>query len=65
MNAETKPGAVTPHDLTSAIRFLAIDAVQAVNPGHPGAPLGMAEIALALWHGQVRQIVAGRARAGA
>jgi transketolase len=36
-------------DLANAIRFLAMDAVQAANSGHPGMPMGMAEIALALW----------------
>jgi transketolase len=36
-------------DLTNAIRALAMDAVQAANSGHPGMPMGMAEIALALW----------------
>ena len=54
MNTETQPSVVTPRDLTNAIRFLAADAVQAANSGHPGAPLGMAEIALALWHRQLK-----------
>ena len=36
-------------DLANAIRFLSMDAVQAANSGHPGMPMGMAEIALALW----------------
>jgi transketolase len=36
-------------ELTNAIRALAMDAVQAANSGHPGMPMGMAEIALALW----------------
>ncbi|MEJ2273152.1 MAG: transketolase [Woeseiaceae bacterium] len=35
--------------MTDAIRFLAADAVQKANSGHPGAPMGMAEIAAALW----------------
>jgi transketolase len=35
--------------LTSAIRALAMDAVQQAKSGHPGAPLGMAEIAEVLW----------------
>lgn len=35
--------------LTGAIRALAMDAVQQANSGHPGAPLGMAEIAEVLW----------------
>jgi transketolase len=35
--------------LANALRFLAIDAVQRANSGHPGAPMGMAEMAVALW----------------
>ena len=35
--------------LANAIRVLAIDAIQAANSGHPGAPMGMAEMAVALW----------------
>ena len=34
---------------TNALRFLSIDAVQRANSGHPGMPMGMAEIATALW----------------
>ena len=41
-------------DLTNAIRALAMDAVQAANAGHPGMPMGMAEIALALWGRHLR-----------
>ena len=37
-------------DLANAIRFLAIDAVQAANSGHPGMPMGMADIAEVLWN---------------
>ncbi len=33
----------------NAIRMLAVDAVQQANSGHPGMPMGMAEIAIALW----------------
>jgi transketolase len=36
-------------ELTNALRFLAIDAVEAANSGHPGMPMGMAEIAEVLW----------------
>ena len=32
-------------DLANAIRFLSIDAVQAAKSGHPGMPMGMADIA--------------------
>ncbi len=35
--------------LANAIRALAMDAVQKANSGHPGMPMGMAEIAVALW----------------
>ncbi len=45
---------VTDRDLCSAIRALAMDAVQKANSGHPGMPMGMAEIALALWRGHYR-----------
>ena len=41
--------APTPTLLANAIRALAMDAVQAANSGHPGAPMGMADIAVALW----------------
>ena len=34
---------------TNALRFLSIDAVQKANSGHPGMPMGMAEIATSLW----------------
>ena len=40
--------------LANAIRFLSIDAVQAANSGHPGAPMGMADIAEVLWRGVLR-----------
>ena len=35
--------------MANAIRALAMDAVQAANSGHPGAPMGMADMAVALW----------------
>ena len=41
-------------DLANAIRFLAIDAVQAANSGHPGMPMGMADIAEVLWNDYLR-----------
>ncbi len=40
--------------LTGAIRALAMDAVQQANSGHPGAPMGMAEIAEVLWRRHMR-----------
>ncbi len=39
----------TPQQMASAIRALSMDAVQQANSGHPGAPMGMADIAVALW----------------
>jgi transketolase len=39
----------TRTELANAVRFLAIDAVQAANSGHPGMPMGMADIAEVLW----------------
>ncbi len=46
------PALDTParRELANAIRFLAIDAVQAANSGHPGMPMGMADIAEVLWN---------------
>jgi transketolase len=41
-------------ELANAIRFLAIDAVQAANSGHPGMPMGMADIAEVLWNDYFR-----------
>lgn len=41
-------------DLANAIRVLAMDAVQAANSGHPGAPMGMADIAEVLWNRMLR-----------
>jgi len=51
MNAQVRPQAVERRELCNALRFLAIDAVEAANSGHPGMPLGMAEIAEVLWRG--------------
>ncbi len=41
-------------DLANAIRALSMDAVQKANSGHPGAPMGMAEIAEVLWNDHLR-----------
>ena len=51
-SAAPSPDMTTPsrRDLANAIRFLAIDAVQAANSGHPGMPMGMADIAEVLWN---------------
>jgi len=39
----------THHDMANAIRFLSVDAVQAANSGHPGMPMGMADVATVLY----------------
>src|SRR5512135_430070 len=44
----------SPAELANAIRALSMDAVQAANSGHPGMPMGMAEIAVALWNRHLR-----------
>ena len=41
---------MTRRERADAIRFLSMDAVQAANSGHPGMPMGMADIAEVLWH---------------
>ncbi|HET9734599.1 MAG TPA: transketolase, partial [Burkholderiales bacterium] len=46
--------AVSDADLANALRALAMDAVEAAKSGHPGMPMGMAEIAVALWHRHLR-----------
>ncbi len=52
----TNPAAPTPtrRQLANAIRALSMDAVQAANSGHPGAPMGMADIMEVLWRGALR-----------
>jgi transketolase len=42
------------HELANAIRALSMDAVQRANSGHPGAPMGMADIAEVLWNDFLR-----------
>jgi transketolase len=55
MNAELKPVAAQTkensldREIVNAIRMLAVDAVEAAKSGHPGMPMGMAEIAEVLW----------------
>ena len=41
-------------ELSNAIRALAMDAVEAAKSGHPGMPMGMAEISVALWNRHLR-----------
>ena len=52
--ASTPVGTQMPTLMANAIRALAMDAVQAANIGHPGAPMGMADIAVALWNRHLR-----------
>jgi transketolase len=52
--AEAASPAALERDMANAIRALAMDAVQKANSGHPGMPMGMAEIAVALWRGHLR-----------
>src|ERR1700677_4776078 len=48
MNATTNP--TVPHDvMANAIRFLAADAVERAKSGHPGLPMGMADVATVLF----------------
>ena len=43
-----------PPPLANALRFLAIDAVEAAKSGHPGMPMGMADIAEVLWRDHLK-----------
>jgi len=59
MSSESTDRVVRPDngqndELANALRALAMDAVQAANSGHPGAPMGMAEMAVALWGRHLR-----------
>ncbi|MGH8610478.1 MAG: transketolase [Gammaproteobacteria bacterium] len=47
-------GAPSRRELAAAIRALSMDAVQAANSGHPGTPMGMADIAEVLWNDFLR-----------
>ena len=46
--------AALERDMCNAIRALAMDAVQKANSGHPGMPMGMAEVAYTLWTRHLR-----------
>ena len=46
----TRAGQPDRRKLANAVRALSMDAVQAANSGHPGAPMGMADIAEVLWN---------------
>ncbi|HUI62479.1 MAG TPA: transketolase [Steroidobacteraceae bacterium] len=53
---QSGPGstAAPARDTVNVLRALAMDAVQKANSGHPGMPMGMAEIATVLWRGHLR-----------
>ena len=53
-NTASAAGNPARRDLANAIRALSMDAVQAANSGHPGAPMGMADIAEVLWNDYLR-----------
>ena len=60
MSAEPRSTRLSPaddvgrRDVVNVIRALAMDAVQKANSGHPGMPMGMAEIAEVLWRRHLR-----------
>jgi transketolase len=54
MSAKPKQALQSRRDLANAIRALSMDAVQKANSGHPGAPMGMADIAEVLWNDFLR-----------
>ncbi|HJW54952.1 MAG TPA: transketolase, partial [Burkholderiaceae bacterium] len=49
-NQDRQYGSVSAVMMSNALRMLAVDAVRHANSGHPGAPLGMAEMAEVVWH---------------
>ncbi len=54
MNAQIRPLPVARTELCNALRMLAVDAVEAAKSGHPGMPMGMAEIAEVLWRSYLK-----------
>ena len=49
VHAEADRNAISNHDLANAVRFLAIDAIETSQSGHPGLPMGMADVATVLF----------------
>jgi transketolase len=49
MNASIEPVSIERREIANVLRFLAMDAVEAAKSGHPGMPMGMADIAEVLW----------------
>ena len=54
MSSSELSSSITRQQLANAIRILSADAVQQANSGHPGAPMGMADIAEVLWNDFLR-----------
>ncbi len=54
MNDDIQKRSATRRELANAIRALSMDAVQRANSGHPGMPMGMADIAEVLWRDFLR-----------
>jgi transketolase len=51
---QQESGKPSRRDLANAIRALSMDAVQKANSGHPGAPMGLADLAEVLWNDYLR-----------
>lgn len=54
MNIKSTQNIITRRELANAVRMLSVDAVQKANSGHPGMPMGMADIAEVLWNDFLR-----------
>src|SRR5438034_9626289 len=54
MKDQVTSGNANVTELANALRALAMDAVEAAKSGHPGMPMGMAEIGVALWTRHLR-----------